>query len=177
MLPPSYSLVFESFGLAIEVRSDDRELFELLPTVLPPGWRPTDAPAGSPRFGLMRDGTVTVDGEGVARADGDKQAALTTLSAALRHHLALQAPGHIFIHAGVVRVGAAAVVIPGRTFSGKSTLVAALVRAGATYYSDEYAAVDADGMIHPYAKPLSSRPLDSGAPAPPPPVLDPHAAN
>ena len=35
-----------------------------------------------------------------------------------------------------------AIVIPGRTFSGKSTLVAELVRAGATYYSDEYAVED-----------------------------------
>jgi hypothetical protein len=31
------------------------------------------------------------------------------------------------------------------------------VRAGATYYSDEYAPVDSAGMIQPYAKPLSIR--------------------
>jgi hypothetical protein len=48
--------------------------------------------------------------------------------------------------------------------SGKSTLVAALVRAGANYYSDEYAVFDAQGRIHPYARPLSLRGQE-GAPA------------
>jgi hypothetical protein len=48
-------------------------------------------------------------------------------------------------------------VIPGRAFTGKSTLVATLVRASATYYSDEYAVLDAKGRVHPFAKPLSIR--------------------
>lgn len=46
-----------------------------------------------------------------------------------------------FIHAGVVAVGGRAILLPGRTFSGKSTLVRDLVQLGATYYSDEYALV------------------------------------
>ena len=41
--------------------------------------------------------------------------------------------------------------------SGESTLVAALVQAGAAYLSDEYAALDRDGMTHPYAKTISLR--------------------
>ena len=41
--------------------------------------------------------------------------------------------------------------------SGKSALVAELVRAGATYYSDEYAIFDSLGRVHPYPKPLSLR--------------------
>jgi hypothetical protein len=36
-------------------------------------------------------------------------------------------------------------------------LVAELVRAGATYYSDEYAVLDDEGWVHPFAKPLSIR--------------------
>jgi hypothetical protein len=35
--------------------------------------------------------------------------------------------------------------------------VAALVQAGAEYWSDEYAVLDADGLVHPYPKPLSVR--------------------
>jgi hypothetical protein len=50
-----------------------------------------------------------------------------------------------------------AILLPGRSFRGKSTLVAALVRAGATYYSDEYAVLDDRGRVHPYARPLSLR--------------------
>jgi hypothetical protein len=48
-------------------------------------------------------------------------------------------------------------VIPGSTFSGKTTLVAALVRGGAEYYSDEFAVLDGEGRVHPYARPLSMR--------------------
>jgi hypothetical protein len=36
-------------------------------------------------------------------------------------------------------------------------LVAALVAAGATYYSDEFAVLDDHGQVHPYPKPLSLR--------------------
>jgi hypothetical protein len=49
-------------------------------------------------------------------------------------------------------------MIPGPSLSGKTTLVAAFVRAGATYYSDEYAVLDANGRVRPYLKPLSVRP-------------------
>ena len=35
--------------------------------------------------------------------------------------------------------------------------MAALVRAGAEYYSDEFAPLDAGGLVHPFAKPLSIR--------------------
>ena len=35
--------------------------------------------------------------------------------------------------------------------------MAALVRAGATYHSDEYAVLDARGWVHPYVMPLSIR--------------------
>jgi hypothetical protein len=55
----------------------------------------------------------------------------------------------IFVHAGVVAWRGQAIVIPGATQSGKTSLVAALVRAGAEYFSDEYAVFDARGRVHP----------------------------
>ncbi len=63
----------------------------------------------------------------------------------------------VFVHAGVVGWKGKAIVIPGRSYSGKSTLVAELVRAGASYYSDEYAVLDSRGRVHPFAKPLELR--------------------
>jgi uridine kinase len=41
------------------------------------------------------------------------------------------------------------IAIPGRSFSGKTSLVTALVRAGAVYYSDEFAVIDRDGLVRP----------------------------
>ena len=58
----------------------------------------------------------------------------------------------LFVHAGVVAWRGHAIVIPGRSMSGKSHLVAELVRCGATYYSDEFAVLDDDGLVRPYAR-------------------------
>lgn len=55
-----------------------------------------------------------------------------------------------------------AIVIPGESFSGKSTLVAELVRLGAMYYSDEYAVLDSQGKVHPFPVPLSLRTEKTG---------------
>jgi hypothetical protein len=43
------------------------------------------------------------------------------------------------------------------THAGKSSLVAELLRHGATYFSDEYALIDAEGRVHPYPRPLLLR--------------------
>lgn len=74
-----------------------------------------------------------------------------------RHVVALRAQHRVFIHAGVVAFGDQVILIPGRTLTGKTTLVAELLRAGATYYSDEYAVLDEAGWVHPFAKALSIR--------------------
>lgn len=65
--------------------------------------------------------------------------------------------GHVFVHAGAVEVGGRAVIVPGRSRAGKSTLTAALLSAGAGYLSDEYAVVDGEGMVHPFPRPLQIR--------------------
>lgn len=68
-----------------------------------------------------------------------------------------QAPEHVFIHAGVVGWRGKAILLPADSYQGKSTLVAELVRQGAEYYSDEYAIVDRDGLVHPFPRPISMR--------------------
>ncbi len=52
-------------------------------------------------------------------------------------------------------------MIPGLSFSGKTTLVKHLVQSGAKYYSDEYAVLDGRGWVHPYPRPLGLRSPDS----------------
>jgi hypothetical protein len=72
-------------------------------------------------------------------------------------HVANHAPGFVFVHAGVVAWKGRALLFPGSSFAGKTTLVASLVRAGAVYYSDEYALLDEHGLVHPYARQLQMR--------------------
>ena len=69
----------------------------------------------------------------------------------------MHAPDRTFLHAGVVAWQGRAIVFPGFSCAGKTTLVAELVKLGALYYSDEYALLDATGMVHPYARDLHLR--------------------
>jgi hypothetical protein len=87
----------------------------------------------------------------------DRSAILTALTDDLQLRVAELTPRRIFVHAGVVGWRGRAIVLPGASFSGKSTLVAAMVRRGATYYSDEYALFDERGRVWPFARPLSLR--------------------
>lgn len=63
----------------------------------------------------------------------------------------------LFVHAGVVAWKGRGIIIPGESHSGKTTLVRALLEAGATYYSDEFSVFDSDGRVHPFPRRLSVR--------------------
>ena len=63
----------------------------------------------------------------------------------------------LFVHSGVVAFGEKAVLLPGTSRCGKSTLVTTLVAAGATYYSDEFAVIDSEGLVYPYLRQPSLR--------------------
>ncbi|MBX3171036.1 MAG: hypothetical protein KF760_26750 [Candidatus Eremiobacteraeota bacterium] len=79
------------------------------------------------------------------------------LESALALEVATHSPQCLFVHAGTVRYRGRALVIPGVSRAGKSTLVEALVRRGTTYYSDEYAVFHPDGRVLPYPRKLSLR--------------------
>ena len=93
--------------------------------------------------------------------EGSLEMTLRALDANIRLCIAENAASYVFVHAGAVAVGDLAIVMPGGSHAGKSTLVKALIDAGATYYSDEYAVFDGEGRVHPYPRPLSLRHHDS----------------
>ena len=70
--------------------------------------------------------------------------------------LAVEHSPLLCIHAGVVSGPDGLIAIPGQSGLGKTTLVAALVRAGFGYVSDEALAVDrADGQVTAFPRPLA----------------------
>lgn len=75
----------------------------------------------------------------------------------LRVKVAEYAESKVFLHAGVVGWKKQAIIIPANSFKGKTTLVSELVKQGAEYYSDEYAVLDENGLVHPFPKMLSMR--------------------
>ncbi len=112
---------------------------------------------GSPVYHLLRD-------DQIVRSTADVDALIETFEDDAKIQTAARASGILFVHAGVVAWQGCAILIPGRSRAGKSTLVHALLRAGAEYYSDEFALLDADGRVHPYPLPLSLR-ADRRAPS------------
>jgi hypothetical protein len=157
----------ESHGVRFRFRVSHRDVLGLLSDRFPFGWKATTPTPGdrlylvdiAPRRsnpGARRFSILHADGVELARTR-EPQELLDFLEADLRHHVAEHAPRRVFVHAGVVGFRGRAIVIPGRSHSGKSTLVGELIRAGATYYSDEYAVLDARGRVHPFAKPISIR--------------------
>jgi hypothetical protein len=160
-------MAFVCHGARIGIRVNDPIILERLRARLPPGWKTTRSPVVDDLYSLFTGGTgerakvrrynlVYLQSNMLARTmDLDK--ALDVLESSLHFSVAVRATAKLFVHAGVVGWRGRAIVIPGRSMSGKTTLVHALVRAGATYYSDEYAVFDARGRVHPYPKPLSLR--------------------
>ena len=62
-----------------------------------------------------------------------------------------------FVHAGAIEVDGTAVIFPGRSRWGKSTLVSSLVDQGCGYLSDEYAVISPEGSVFPLSKPIRLR--------------------
>jgi hypothetical protein len=160
---PTAAIALETYGVRVAMRTDSAQVLERLKTAFPPCWARCEPGDPDIQFTVTKvDGgfySLVQDGE-VTAGDMELDVAVEVIAFQLQHYVALHAPDTIFVHAGVVAHEDRAIVIPGVSFSGKTTLVAELVRAGATYYSDEYAVLDEQGFVHPYARPLSIRAPD-----------------
>jgi len=158
----------KSYGVRIGIRSNDPSCLKRIRNHLPHGWELSSSPVVDRLYSLLIGGG-TRQGSNVRRFNllyGDHIRLARSLDVEqiferfesdLRLLVAELARRRVFVHAGVVGWKGRAIVVPGRSFSGKSSLVAALVRAGATYYSDEYAVFDSRGRVHPFPKPLGIR--------------------
>ena len=160
-------LTVRAYGVQLGLRASEPGVLGPLLERLPPEWKPAASPlvermysyvAGgqAPGSRMRRFHLLYIDHARVTR-DHSIDPCLEALEVDARHTVAVLSPQRVFIHAGVVEWGGGAIVIPGASYSGKTTLVAELVRRGARYYSDEYAAIDRHGRVHPFAKPLSIR--------------------
>jgi hypothetical protein len=157
-------LAVVSYGVCIAVAATDAAALARLAEHLPPGRRVPSSRAVQRAYALdCRDGIGRLDVDDRTVAEGAVADLVRIFASDVQLYVAEMAPHHVFVHAGAVGWGGRAIVVPGRSLSGKTTLVAELIRAGATYYSDEYAILDDHGRVHPYARTLSIR---DGGPRP-----------
>jgi len=163
--------VQQCFGLRIRIRASSTQLLDAILKGLPPLSGPTTPDngfdftysvrdAGECRCGLRHAQAQLFANDQVEAEDQDISHVLERFESAVKMYVAEHAPEHVFVHAGAVGWQGRAIVIPGASMSGKTSLVVELVRAGATYYSDEYAVLDREGRIHPYPQALGIRGSD-----------------
>ena len=172
-------IAFLSYGLRVGIRVSSPEIMDRIEGLLPPNAKPARGPRVGRLYSLIVSGTEVgsnvrrfniLYGDAVQLArTKDTDQVLEALERDLQLYVAEHARRRVFVHAGVVGWRGRAIVIPGRTMSGKTTLVKALIEVGATYYSDEYAVLDERGRVHPFPKPLSIRENGRGRPKEIPP--------
>lgn len=169
---PAALVSLAPFGVPLRIRGPE-ELRAELEALLPPGATAFDATFPPHTAALPVPGrsyTVKAAGDGVRVAvaggrlepDPEVPDALRALAADAQIHVAAHAPRAVFVHAGVVAWEGEALLLPGVSRAGKTTLVSRLIEAGGTYYSDDYAVLDPDGRVWPFPRRLGIR-LPGGA--------------
>jgi len=160
-------LTLSTFGVRAGVRVNVLGVLPRVLPLLPPGWKKSHrviverlyslvVAQGCERAGVRRLHLLYADSTRIAR-DAALNRVLATLETDLHRYTAEATSDMTFLHAGVVGWQGSAIVFPGPSLSGKTTLVREILRLGATYYSDEFAVVDSSGLVHPFARPLGIR--------------------
>jgi hypothetical protein len=154
----------ESFGVKIGVSSNAAEAIEALKKALeiylPDCFTEIEKAETEHNFLFIwnknEKDSLSKNGEKIFHREL-RETSVESAASRIRLTVAEFAVGHVFIHSGVVAWKGKAIVIPARSFGGKTTLTAALIKRGALYYSDEYAILDKEGLVHPFPKTLSIR--------------------
>jgi hypothetical protein len=158
---------FQAFGVKIGIEAEKtlhlEQLYRLLEKTFPSGFEKvreqeikfrfvikSNKTKKGERFELFRNDEKLIE-------DAGGELFFQMVESEVRVTVAEFAVSRVFLHAGVVAWRNQAIVIPAKSYSGKSTLVAELVKKGAVYYSDEYAVLDAAGNVQPFPKWLSLR--------------------
>jgi len=158
-------IAIESYGVRLRVYSGRpdilREIEARLPFYLPPAlFRKIPHGRAVHTFSVRKNKAfeyVLFRGRKKITGGNDRENFLKYLDSQIRLTIAEYAESRVFLHAGVVEWKGKAIVLPARSFQGKTTLVKELTKLGAKYYSDDYAVLDEEGFVHPFAKTLSVR--------------------
>lgn len=163
------TITLESFGVNVSVAINEPVLMNAfrstIDSVLVRKYKLRSRNSAEHEFSLLRNKLRRFDifkNGNLEYTDLTKSSAIARLASDLRLTIAEYAVDRVFIHAGAVSWRGRGIVIPARSFKGKSSLTAALVKLGAKYYSDEYAILDSEGSLHSFAKDISLRNRKNG---------------
>jgi hypothetical protein len=146
-------IAYEVYGTRVSVRVPHPELVPRVIEQLPVDATPCEARPGDPQFDLDSgdDGryAVVLNGK-VLNPPQSLEGALGGLRRELFFHSVDHARDRLVVSAAVVAHEGRAVLLPGPSMVGKTTLTVELVRAGAAYYADDWALLDRKGLVHPF---------------------------
>ncbi len=161
-----YGASYLAFGVAVRFESRDSRLFrktiEMAQRSLVGNLSPTDdQPQHLFRVGRTKARGFYFEHNGALVTDGKiERGVLKYFDSYLRVTVAENCPDRVFVHSGAVAIDGKAILLPGNSFTGKSTLTHELVKLGCKYLSDEFAILDEDGLVSPYARPINLRTED-----------------
>jgi hypothetical protein len=159
-----HQVTLESFGVRVRIGSNSasgfKKLLEIADKALGGKYKLLDGANAEHAFTHIRkkgsfddfykDG-VLIAGERI------RHSVLRQFPTELRITIAEFARRKVFVHAGAVSWKGKGIILPAKSFHGKSTLTAELVRLGAKYLSDEYAVLDEKGRVHPFKTAFAAR--------------------
>jgi len=157
---------FESYGVTVDIKCSGSELLHdlrsLLESTMLGRINPVEIGKNKAdlefKFAIDKNNLFFCYENGKLRSEpASYTGSLNFYDSYLRIKIAEYAPKDVFVHAGVAAWNGKAIIIPGSSYSGKTTLIAELVKNGAEYFSDEYAIFDEEGFVHPFPRPLQIR--------------------
>ena len=171
-LVKAHGFCFRTFGIVGGVRVNEPDMVSQIEKRLPPGWRRQRLGAvgrlysfffnrASKSTSFRRFHILYGNSQILARSENEEEL-LEEFERRVTSHIFETCRSKCFVHAGVVGWKGKAIVIPGRSHSGKTTLVKEFLKQGARYYSDEFAVFDRRGYVHAFARPLAVRDENNG---------------
>jgi hypothetical protein len=169
MGPRTDTSTFDAHGVTFTISSPDPDVVavfdDLLVDFVPAG-TPPDPP--SIRFTVEATLPDRTDPTWYRVTAGDEVVYTSLLEGSLVSHLlmdvnaraaaACRAAGTVPVHAGTVAGALGAIVLPGASHSGKTTITTALAATGHRFVADEVSRLDPDHLtIAPYGKPVALR--------------------
>ena len=153
-------LTLELLGVPVRIRCSHPEAAARLAVCYARSGRPVTANGGAIGAELEEQAgswTARVSGREAVEAH-ELVEAVRALHHELMHAVMLREPELFYVHAGVVALDGRAVVLPGLSQAGKSTLVLAFLCAGARLLSDELLAFDPrSGCALPFPRAIKVR--------------------
>ncbi len=154
---------FECSGIKVGVKINDLNIKLKLKKVLPAASREIDFAEADEILLLVvgddrRNNGLYYKYELIHRFDDCNDALLNFIGDKILMFLALiSLPQILYLHAGAVRWNNTGIIIPGNSFSGKTTLVKEFIKAGADYITDDLTLLNVRGDILPFPRALAIR--------------------